>query len=112
MNREPLLTRSTVVTIISVLSALLVKTGGGDVSTWLDANSDTIALLILTAAPLATALLSHKHVTPLADPRAKDGTPLVLSGSEAATVAPVVPVVILPNPDAPLADGLTMSAGG
>jgi hypothetical protein len=85
---EPLLTRSTVVTVISVLSALLVKTGGGNVSVWLAQNSDSIALIVLTAAPLVTALVSRRHVTPVAAPQTNDGTPLVPAESVASYVTP------------------------
>jgi hypothetical protein len=66
-QNEPLLTRAGIVTLISVLASLLVKTGGGSVSTWLNQNADTIALLILMAGPIVTGLLARGKVTPTAN---------------------------------------------
>ena len=94
MSTEPLLTRSTVITVISVLSALLVKAGGGSVSVWLYQNSDTIALLVLAVGPVVTALMSRKHVTPVAAPQNNAGVKLV-------PVTDVNPVVVVKEPFTP-----------
>jgi len=82
----PLLTRSTVVTIISVLSALLVKTDAGHVSAWLDENSNWIAGAILGLSPAVSGFLVRPHVTPVADPRNNDGERLAPVGAAAATL--------------------------
>jgi hypothetical protein len=81
---SPLVTRAAVVTALSVLSALLVKAGGGDVSVWLDQNSDAGAGAVLLVAPALTAWLSRGHVTPVTDPRDNSGQKLVPAGSAAA----------------------------
>lgn len=90
---EPVLTRAGIITVISVLSALLVKTGGGSVSSWLDANSDLVAGLILAAAPVITGVLARFHVAPISDPRVAAALtlPAVPAGLP-PLVAPVAPV--------------------
>lgn len=89
MSTEPLLNRANIVTLISGLSALLVHTNGGTVSDWLNVNADAVAAVILLVAPLFTALLARRHVTPVVAPRAADGTPLVPAGSVAAVASAV-----------------------
>jgi hypothetical protein len=92
---EPALTRSAVVTVISVLSAMLVKTGGGSVSTWLNQNSDIIAGLILAVGPLVAGYLTRGKVTPLAAPKAADGSPLVPASTvNTVQVIPTDPVAL------------------
>jgi hypothetical protein len=85
--KEPVLTRAAVVTVISILSALLIKIGGGDVSAWLDQNSDLLAGAVLAVAPLVAGLLARRHVTPVG--------PALLSGDAAnglsALPAPIPP---------------------
>jgi hypothetical protein len=81
---SPLVTRAAVITALSVLSALLVKAGAGDVSVWLDQNSDTVAGAVLLVAPAVTAWLAKRHVTPVTDPRDNSGQKLVPAGSAPA----------------------------
>lgn len=61
---EPVLTRAAIVTVISVLVALLVKVGAGDVSTWLEQNEDVIAGAVLAVGPIVAGWLARRHVTP------------------------------------------------
>jgi hypothetical protein len=86
---QPVLTRAAIVTVVHVLAALLVEAGAGRVSSWLDARANLIALVILAAAPLVSAFLARRHVTPNARPRAADGTRLVPAGSTEAASAVV-----------------------
>jgi len=81
--REPVLTRAAVVTALSVLSALLVKTGASDVSTWLSVHSDEVAGGVLSIGPIIAGLLARRHVTPVASPQDSDGTQLVPAPSGA-----------------------------
>lgn len=83
---QPVLTRAAVVTIISVLSALLVAVGAGSVADWLTAYADTIAGVILAAGPLVSAVLARGKVTPVDAPQNSDGVKLVPAGSAAATL--------------------------
>jgi hypothetical protein len=78
---QPLLTRAQVVTAITVLTALLVKVGLGQVADVLDRYEDPIAGLVLAAAPLVTAFLARRHVTPKTSPQDDDGNDLVPAGS-------------------------------
>lgn len=73
---QPLLTRAGVVTALSVLAALLVHLGAGNVSDWLGEHADQIAGLLLAAGPIVSGLLARAHVTPVASPRDNDGNPL------------------------------------
>lgn len=73
---EPVLTRAGVIAALGVLSALLVKTGAGDVSTWLSIHSDEVAGGILTAGTVVAGFLARRHVTPLASPKGADGSRL------------------------------------
>jgi hypothetical protein len=85
--KEPVLTRAAVVTVISILSALLIKTGGGDVSAWLDQNSDLLAGAVLAVAPLVAGLLARRHVTPVRPAQA----PQVHADGLSALPAPIPP---------------------
>lgn len=78
---EPVLSRATIVTVITVLAALLVKVGGGQVSTWLDQNADLIAAIILAVGPLVSAYLARRKVTPVASPKDDKGNKLTPAGS-------------------------------
>lgn len=77
---QPLLTRAGVVSVISTLSALLVHFNGGHVADWLNVNQDLIAGAILAVSPSVTALLTRRHVTPVASPQSADGVPLIPAG--------------------------------
>jgi hypothetical protein len=74
--REPLFQKATVVTIVGSVVALLAAFGVHVRPELADAaiQLGTIALLLL---PIVTAWVARRHVTPIADPRAADGTPLV-----------------------------------
>lgn len=86
---QPVLTRAAVVTVLTVLSALLVQLGAGDVSVWLDEHSELIAGVVLAAGPTVSAWLARRHVTPTAAPRANDGTKLVRA-DKVVTPAPLL----------------------
>jgi hypothetical protein len=81
-------------TTLSILSALLVHVGAGDVSVWLQEHRDQIAGAILAVGPLATGYLARRHVTPTSAPRNNAGeklTPthplITLSASDHASEA-------------------------
>jgi hypothetical protein len=95
VSREPVLTRAGVVTVISILSALLIKTGGGDVSAWLDQNSDLIAGAVLAVAPLVSGLLARRHVTPVTPAQA----PQALADGLSALPAPITPATLKTGSD-------------
>jgi hypothetical protein len=80
---QPVMTRAAIVTALTVLSALLVKVGLGDIAHELVALEDPIGGLILAGGTLYSAAIARKHVTPVASPRAVDGSPLVVAGSAA-----------------------------
>lgn len=83
---QPVLTRSTLTTVIAVLSALLAHYGLASAGVWLDGHSDAIAGAVLAAGPTVSALLARRHVTPLAAPVDADGNELVPAGSAPATI--------------------------
>jgi hypothetical protein len=93
--KEPVLTRAAVVTVISILSALLIKTGGGDVSAWLDQNGDLIAGAVLAVAPLISGLLARRHVVPVAPVVA----PQALAERLSALPAPIPPASVKTGSD-------------
>jgi hypothetical protein len=74
---QPLLTRAGIVTALSVLAALLVHLGAGNVSDWLGEHADQIAGLLLAVGPIVTGLLARAHVTPVASPKDNAGNRLV-----------------------------------
>lgn len=84
---QPLLTRAGVVTVITVLAALLVRLHLGSLAPWLTDAQDPLAGLILAAGPVYTALTSRRHVTPLSSPKDAAGNDLVPAGSTADTDA-------------------------
>lgn len=72
MNREPLLSVATVTAAVSAVLALLVAFG-------LDVTEDqqnAILGAVAVIAPIVVGLLARGKVTPVADPKAADGTPL------------------------------------
>jgi general stress protein CsbA len=73
MNREPLVTTSTVTAVVAALIALLASFG---VNLTHDQTIAVLAVVSVTA-PLVVALVARRKVTPVADPKAEDGTPLV-----------------------------------
>lgn len=86
--REPLLTRAGIVTAISVLSALCVHLGAGNVSVWLDSHSTLIEAIILALAPIITAVLARLHVTPILSPQDRNGNILVPVPTDSLAPAP------------------------
>lgn len=75
------LTRA-VLGILGAVSALLALLGvtfnvDDDVTQTIGAVVGVAVLVAGTVLPRARALLARRHVTPLVDPRAADGTPLV-----------------------------------
>ncbi|HET8581780.1 MAG TPA: hypothetical protein VFL65_00900 [Jatrophihabitans sp.] len=78
---QPVLTRAGIVTALSVLAALLVRLNLPDAASWLDAYADTVAGVLLAAAPIVTAVLARRHVTPTASPRNAGGDVLVPAGA-------------------------------
>lgn len=84
---EPLVTRAHVVTALAVLTALLVKVGLGQVADALTQYEDPIAGVVLAAAPLVTAYLARRHVTPKSSPQDDAGNELVPAGSTQDTDA-------------------------
>jgi hypothetical protein len=103
VSNEPLVTRANIVALVGVLSAALIHTNHGAVSAWLGGNADLLAGAVLAVAPLVTALLARKHVTPVSAPKGADGTPLLPSGSgpSATVTAPVNGVSDIYPPVAP-----------
>jgi hypothetical protein len=84
---QPLVTRAQVVTALAILTALLVKVGLGQVADVLNQYEDPIAGVILAVAPLVTAYLSRRHVTPKVSPQDDAGNDLVPAGSTVDTDA-------------------------
>jgi hypothetical protein len=73
MKREPLATTGTVTAAVTAVIALVVAFG-------VDLTTDQQTAILGVAAviaPLVVALWTRRKVTPLADPRADSGTPLV-----------------------------------
>lgn len=83
---QPLLTRAGIITALAVLSSLLVHLGLGNVASALDSYVDPLAAVILSVAPLVSAYLGRRHVTPVAAPRDNDGNELVPAGSAPAVL--------------------------
>lgn len=93
---EPVLMRAAIVTALSVLSALLVKTGASDVSSWLSIHSDEVAGALLAVGPAVSAWLARRHVTPLVSPRNAEGDKLVRDAPVFATDALLAANAIYP----------------
>jgi hypothetical protein len=73
MQRQPVVNRAFIVAAIALVVAALAKAGvviPADIST----NLVEVGAVL---APLAVAYWARRHVTPVNDPRAGDGTPLV-----------------------------------
>lgn len=73
MNRQPLINAALIVALAASALSVLVAFGLG-------LTPDQIQALmgfVTVAAPLLVALLAHKKVTPLSDPRNSDGEQLV-----------------------------------
>ena len=85
MNTEtkPVLTSTTIVTIVTAVIALLVAFG------FELTNEQTAAILGLfgVLAPIAVGIYSSRKTTPLAAPEDKDGTPLVRASDGQVTNA-------------------------
>jgi hypothetical protein len=84
---QPVLTRASIVGLVAILSAVLVKLGFGQVADVLVRWEDPVAGLILLAAPFVTAVLARNHVTPNSSPKDNAGNDLVPAGSTADTDA-------------------------
>jgi hypothetical protein len=73
MQRQPVVSRAFIVAAIALVVAALAKAG-----VVVPANiSDNLVEVAAVLAPLALAYWARRHVTPVDDPRAGDGTPLV-----------------------------------
>jgi hypothetical protein len=73
MNREPLVTAGSLAGVLSAIFVLLVAFG-------LDIDDDKQAAILGGVAvlfPLVSPLFARSKVTPVADPRGSDGTPLI-----------------------------------
>lgn len=83
-SEQPVLTAASLVALGAAILALLVAFGipvtPGQV--------EAILGLITVVAPFAVALLTRKHVTPVVNPKAADGTPLVPVTSDPEPPAP------------------------
>jgi hypothetical protein len=73
-SREPLITAATITGAVTAVLALLVEYGI-DIT---DGQQQAILAVVAVAAPLIVALAARRKVTPVADPRADDGTPLIV----------------------------------
>jgi hypothetical protein len=58
---EPILTRTTVTTVIAGLSATLIRDGDVQAGAWVNAHSSAIAWVVLVAAPTVAGLLARRH---------------------------------------------------
>ena len=75
--REPLLNRASITAIVGLVVAVLAVFGvhvAGDLP---DRLIDVLVLATPVVSPIVLAWWSRRHVTPVADPRAEDGTRLV-----------------------------------
>jgi hypothetical protein len=72
MNREPLLTTAAITSVVSAALALLVSFGLGIDPT----QTEAIMGFVGVVAPFVVAYLARKHVTPVADPKDHNGSPL------------------------------------
>lgn len=75
-TREPLFTKATYVAGATAALSLLAVPGVHVAPAIADAVPQ-LATLAAIATPFVTAWLARKHVTPVADPRDRDGAPLV-----------------------------------
>lgn len=64
---EPILTRAGIVTAITVLAAVLVHVGAGNVSVWLYQHRDQLAGGLLAVGPTMTAVLARRHTRPVVE---------------------------------------------
>lgn len=73
MNREPLVATSAITAGVAAVIALLASFGVNLT------HDQTVAVLgvVSVVAPLVVAFVARRKVTPVADPKAEDGTPLV-----------------------------------
>jgi F0F1-type ATP synthase assembly protein I len=71
--REPLLGRASIAAFIALAIAFGVKLTPGQA----DALVNVLVFVLPAAVAAYTAWSARKKVTPLKDPKAKDGTPLV-----------------------------------
>lgn len=73
MTPQPLLSRAAVVGVVGALVVILRAVGVGVPPDVADALVDLVAIL----GPTVVALWTHRHVTPVVDPRDAAGRPLV-----------------------------------
>ena len=88
MNREPVVTAAAIAGIVMAFLAMAVSLN------WLaltPEQMETIQAFILPALglllPVAAALFARSKVTPVAAPKAADGTPAVLVPADLVTIA-------------------------
>ncbi|GAA2843945.1 hypothetical protein Acy02nite_68550 [Actinoplanes cyaneus] len=79
MSRQPVVSRAAIVAAVGLIVALLSHFG---IAIPEDIREGVIEVLAV-AAPLVAAYWARGHVTPTADPRAEDGTPLVPASTTA-----------------------------
>lgn len=72
MNSEPLVTIGMIAAVVGSLIALL-RAFGVPIT---DDQQDAINQFLIAAAPIAVALIARRYVTPLANPKDANGTPL------------------------------------
>jgi hypothetical protein len=102
LNRQPILNRAAVVAVVGVAVAALKHYG----VVIPDAESGAVVDLVTVGGPLVLAVWAARHVTPVKDPKAADGTPL-MPVPAALTRATSPALVLVPAasvaPDAPVA---------
>jgi hypothetical protein len=74
VGREPLITRASIIGAATAVLTLLVAFG---VPLTDDQKLAILGFVGSVGVPAAIAWATHRKVTPVADPRANDGTPLV-----------------------------------
>lgn len=90
LDREPLLTRAAIVSAVAAVVAVLATFGYHVDPQVQDALVQVLTLLAIVG-PIAAAYLARKHVTPVADPKAADDTPLVPADDSSASSGAVTP---------------------
>lgn len=98
---RPVINAASIAALIHALAVVLTFLGYDEASAHLDASTTTIVAVALGAFTVGAHLLAALHaqgkVTPLADPKAADGTPLapvtvaVVASSDPMTVEAIDP---------------------